>query len=83
MYLLVFHAYINEMDGSRSKISSKKSRQTVGFNSGVKELIIRTLSQSASLDKFLHYNFEVISAFQGVASQNNPRPKTQISVSNT
>jgi hypothetical protein len=24
---LVFHAYINEMHGSRSKISSKKSRQ--------------------------------------------------------
>jgi hypothetical protein len=27
LYLLVFHAYINEMHGSRSKISSKKSRQ--------------------------------------------------------
>src|SRR5215510_5772882 len=26
MYLLVFHAYINEMHGSRSKIHSKKSR---------------------------------------------------------
>jgi hypothetical protein len=26
MYLLVFHAYINEMHGSRSKILSKKSR---------------------------------------------------------
>jgi hypothetical protein len=26
MYLLVFHAYINEMYGSRSKIPSKKSR---------------------------------------------------------
>jgi hypothetical protein len=26
MYLLVFHAYINEMHGSRSKIPSKKSR---------------------------------------------------------
>jgi len=26
VYLLVFHAYIKEMHGSRSKISSKKSR---------------------------------------------------------
>ena len=26
MYLLVFHVYINEMHGSRSKIPSKKSR---------------------------------------------------------
>jgi hypothetical protein len=26
VYLLVFHAYINEMHGSRSKIPSKKSR---------------------------------------------------------
>jgi hypothetical protein len=27
LHLLVFHAYINEMYGSRSKIPSKKSRQ--------------------------------------------------------
>jgi hypothetical protein len=27
VYLLVFHAYINKMHGSRSKIPSKKSRQ--------------------------------------------------------
>jgi hypothetical protein len=36
---LVFHAYINEMHGSRSKIPSKISRQqrcAEGFNSGVK-----------------------------------------------
>jgi hypothetical protein len=26
MYLLVFHAYINEMHGSRNKVPSKKSR---------------------------------------------------------
>jgi hypothetical protein len=26
LHLLVFHAYINEMHGSKSKISSKKSR---------------------------------------------------------
>jgi hypothetical protein len=26
VYLLVFHAYINEMHGSRNKIPSKKSR---------------------------------------------------------
>jgi hypothetical protein len=43
VYLLVFHAYINEMHGSRSKIPSKKYRQAAlrcaeGFNSGVKGL---------------------------------------------
>ena len=27
LYLLAFHAYINEMHGSRSKIPNKKSRQ--------------------------------------------------------
>jgi hypothetical protein len=27
VHLLVFHAYIKEMHGSRSKIGSKKSRQ--------------------------------------------------------
>jgi hypothetical protein len=27
MYLLVFHTYINEMHGSRSKLASKKPRQ--------------------------------------------------------
>jgi hypothetical protein len=27
VYLLVFHTYINEMHGSRSKIHSEKSRQ--------------------------------------------------------
>jgi hypothetical protein len=28
LHLLVFHAYINEMHGSRSKIPSKKSLQS-------------------------------------------------------
>jgi hypothetical protein len=39
MYLLVFHAYINEMYGSRSKTPSKnivRRRCAEGFNSGVK-----------------------------------------------
>jgi hypothetical protein len=41
--MLVFHAYINEMHGSRSKIPSKKSREAAfaeGFNSGVKGLMV-------------------------------------------
>jgi hypothetical protein len=43
VYLLVFHAYINEMLGSRSKIAKKENFVTQlcaeGFNSGVKGLI--------------------------------------------
>jgi hypothetical protein len=41
MYLLVFHAYINKMQGSRSKIPSKKlvkQRCADVFNFGVKVL---------------------------------------------
>jgi hypothetical protein len=39
--MLIFHAYINEMHGSRSKIPSKnlvKQRCAEGFNFGVKKL---------------------------------------------
>jgi hypothetical protein len=41
VHLLGFHAYINEMHGSRNKIPTNKSRQAAlrkGFNSGVEEL---------------------------------------------
>src|SRR5215510_5429926 len=44
MYLLVFHAYINEMHGSRSQISSKflvRRRCAERFNSGVRGLNVQ------------------------------------------
>jgi hypothetical protein len=47
VYLLVFHAYNNEMRGSRSKIPSKnlvRQHCAEGFNSGVKELILNFIS---------------------------------------
>jgi hypothetical protein len=46
MYLLVFYAYINETQGSRSKIPRKKcvtQRRAEGFNSGVKGLTMNIL----------------------------------------
>jgi hypothetical protein len=43
VYRLVFHAYVNEMHGSRSKISGKnlvRQRWAERFNYGVKSLIL-------------------------------------------
>jgi hypothetical protein len=50
--LLVFHACINEMHGSRSKIPSKnliRQRCAAGFNSGVKELMHSRMHLFAAL----------------------------------
>jgi hypothetical protein len=56
IYLLFFHAYINEMHGLRSKIPSKKSHQRCakGFNSGVKRLM-RTFATY-----FIHFKIQSI-----------------------
>jgi hypothetical protein len=52
VYLLVFHAYINEMHDSRSKIPSKKNlvRQhcTEGCSSGVKGLMVSSVCSVVS-----------------------------------
>jgi hypothetical protein len=76
VYLLVFHAYIKEMHGSRSKIPSKylvRQRCAEGYNSGVKGLIAVTLSEDTYLLIYAMQHSPSLKANQFSASQEIPR----------
>src|SRR5215510_13016006 len=55
MYLLVFHAYINEMHGSRSKIPSKKSRPYI-YDIKFLALLGTPYTESAKKKMYAHFN---------------------------
>jgi hypothetical protein len=59
LHLLVFHAYINKMRGSVSKVSSKNLvRQCCAerFNSGIKGLTKATFSERKNCSTLIYFN---------------------------
>jgi hypothetical protein len=85
--LLVFHAYINEMHGSRRKIPSKnlvRLRCGEGFNSAVKRLscLYNTSLYSMSTQYKLHFACKAQKRSSVSLIEEAPRHKTRSLVQN-